>query len=372
MKFIVSSNDLLKQIKIINGVISTNTVLPILEDFLFKIEKGNLTIFATDLETSMSTEIEVEAKEDGLIAIPAKILSDTLAALPDQPITFDVQEDTFSVEITTQNGKYKMNGENGEDYPKIPVPEDVTNLVMNSEVLSDVIAKASFALSTDELRPAMTGLYCNFDDNGATFVSTDAHRLVRYRHSETTLKEATNFILPKKALQLLKNALANAATQVNISFNSSNAFFSFNKVNLICRLIDAKYPDITPVIPTDNPNKLSIDTKTFAGTLRRITNFANKSTYQVKLKLNGNELQVSAEDLDFSNEGQERLTCNYSGEDMEIGFNARFLSEMLNSIDSENINMELSTPSRAGLILPESDNEATDILMLIMPVMLNT
>jgi len=371
MKFIVSSNDLLKQIKIISGVVSTNTVLPILENFLFKIEKGVLTIFATDLETSMSTEIEVEAKEDGLIAIPAKILTDTLAALPDQPLTFDVQDDTFSIEITTQNGKYKMNGENGEDYPKIPVPEDVKSLTMNSTVLSDVIVKSFFALSTDELRPAMTGLYCNFDADGATFVSTDAHRLVRYRHNETTLKEGINFILPKKALQLLKGALANENTQVDISFNSSNAFFSFSKVNLICRLIDAKYPDITPVIPTDNPNKVNIDTKSFAGTLRRITNFANKSTYQVKLQLKGNELNVSAEDLDFSNEGQERLTCNYNGEDMEIGFNARFLSEMLNSIDSENITMELSSQSRAGLILPETEDEGTDILMLIMPVMLN-
>lgn len=372
MKFIVSSDNLLKQLKLVNGVISANTVLPILEDFLFKVDKGKLTIFATDLETSMSTELEIESQENGLVAIPAKILTDTLSALPDQPLTFDINESTFSIEITTQNGKYKMNGENGEDFPKIPVPEDVKGLSINSLVLSDVIAKSLFAVSNDELRPAMTGLHCSFDKEGATFVATDAHRLVRYKHKETKLTDANNFIIPKKALQLLKGALANAETQVEISFNSSNAFFSFDKVNLICRLIDAKYPDINPVIPLDNPYQLNIDTKSFTSTLRRITNFANKSTYQVKLKLNGNEMQVSAEDLDFSNEGRERLTCNYEGEDMEIGFNARFLLELLNVIDTANINMELSTPSRAGLILPETDDEHTDILMLIMPVMLNT
>jgi len=372
MKFIVSSDNLLKQLKLVNGVISTNTVLPILEDFLFKIDKGKLTVFATDLETSMSTELEIESQESGLIAIPARILTDTLTALPDQPLTFDVDDNTFSVEITTQNGKYKMNGENGEDFPKIPVPEEVKGLSINSVVLSDVIGKSLFAVSNDELRPAMTGLYCNFDSDGATFVATDAHRLVRYKHKETKLDDPNNFIIPKKALQLLKSTLANAETQVDISFNSSNAFFSFGNINLICRLIDAKYPDINPVIPLDNPYQLSITTSSFVGTLRRITNFANKSTYQVKLKLNGNEMQVSAEDLDFSNEGRERLTCNYTGEDMEIGFNARFLLELLNVIDTENINMELSTPSRAGLILPETDDENTDILMLIMPVMLNT
>jgi len=217
MKFIVSSENLLTQLKLVNGVISSNTVLPILEDFLFKIDNGILTIFATDLETSMSTELEVESKENGLIAIPARILSDTLAALPDQPLTFDVHEETFAIEITTQNGKYKMNGENGEDFPKIPVAEDVQDLSINSVIFSDVISKSLFAVSNDELRPAMTGLYCNFDNDGATFVATDAHRLVRYKHKETKLSEATNFIIPKKALQLLKGALANVETQVQIS-----------------------------------------------------------------------------------------------------------------------------------------------------------
>jgi len=374
MKFVVSSQNLLKQLKLISGVISANTVLPILEDFLFKIEKGKLTIFATDLETSMSTELEVESKENGLVAIPAKLLTDTLSNLPDQPITVDINDDTFAVELTTNNGKFKMNGENGEDFPKIPVAEDVKDLSINSVVLSDIISKALFAVSNDELRPAMTGVYFNFEKDGATFIATDAHRLVRYKHKSTSLKEATNFIVPKKAMQLLKNAVANEETSVKISFNSSNAFFSFNQVNLICRLIDAKYPDINPVIPVDNPNHLTVNTKDLQNSLRRISIYANRTTHQVKLAINGNELNISAEDIDFSNEAKERLTCEYKGENMEIGFNAKFLAEMLNAVDTATINMELSTPSRAGLIIPEKNEEDkdSDILMLIMPVMLNS
>ncbi len=372
MKFVVSSQNLLKQLKLISGVISSNTVLPILEDFLFNIKGGKLTIFATDLETSMSTAMDIEAKKDGLVAIPAKILTDTLSSLPDQPLTFDVNEETFAIEITSENGKYKLNGENGEDFPKIPVAEDVTGLAIHSNVLSDMISKSLFAVSSDELRPAMTGVNFAFEPDGVTFIATDAHRLVRYKHTETRLDKATSFIVPKKALQLLKGALANVEVPVDISFNSSNAFFSFNEINLICRLIDAKFPDITPVIPVDNPNNLSINAKDLQSSLRRISIYANKTTHQVKLRINGNKLQVSAEDLDFANAANEDLNCAYKGEDMEIGFNAKFLSEMMSVVDSDEINMELSTPTRAGLIIPSETDENTDILMLIMPVMLNS
>ncbi len=372
MKFIASTSTLLKNLLTINGVISTNTVLPILEDFLFEIKEGKLTIFATDLETSMSASMDVESKEAGRIAIPARILIDTLRALPDQPLTFDIDDKSYGIEITTENGKYKLSGENGDDFPRIPVPEDVKHVELPTETLSRAIAHTLFAVSSDELRQAMTGVYHELNEDNLTFVSTDAHKLVRYSRKDAQATEGTSFIVPKKALNLLKGALP-AGNKVRISYNDNNAFYKFDNFELICRLIDARYPDYNAVIPKDNPNKLTIGRTDFANALKRSAIFANKTTHQVLLKIAGSELQISAQDLDFSNESTERLTCNYQGEDMEIGFNAKFLIEMLNVLDTDEVVMELSTPTRAGLILPsDADDDQEDILMLVMPVMLNT
>ncbi|MCH8330691.1 MAG: DNA polymerase III subunit beta [Bacteroidetes bacterium] len=373
MKFIASTSALLKQLQLINGVISTNTVLPILEDFLFEIKSGKLTISATDLETSMSTEMDIESKEDGKIAIPAKILLDTLKTLPDQPLTFSVDEQSYGIEITTDNGKFKLAGENGDDFPRIPAAENVTNTSIPGSVLNKAINKTLFAVSTDELRPAMTGVYFELGGEGMTFVATDAHKLVKYSRSDIKSEEGSSFIVPKKALTLLKGALPEEEdVSVNIAYNTSNAFFSFENVNLICRLIDARYPDYNAVIPEDNPNTLTISKADLTNTLKRIAIYANKTTYQVLMKISGSELNISAQDLDFSNEANERLTCQYEGEDIEIGFNARFLIEMVSVVDTDDINMELSTPTRAGIILPTDKDENEDILMLVMPVMLNT
>lgn len=371
MKFIVSTTSLLKQLQALSGVISSNTVLPILENFLFDIKPGSLTVFATDLETSMSTMLDIESKEEGRIAIPAKILLDTLKTLPEQPLTFSIDTSSFGVEITSENGKYKLAGENGDDFPKIPVAEDVTNLTMPSEVLANAISKTLFAVSNDELRPAMTGVYFQLDSEGTTFVATDAHKLVRYRRTDANSDSAANFIVPKKALNLLKSALPQDDTSVSISFNSSNAFFAFGHVNLICRLIDARYPDYNAVIPTDNANLLTIGKDEFHNALKRIAIFSNKTTNQVILKIAGSQLQLSAQDLDFSNEANEQLNCTYNGADMEIGFNAKFLIEMMGVLDTDEINIELSTPTRAGIILPAEKDEHEEVLMLVMPVMLN-
>lgn len=371
MKFIASTSTLLKSLLTLNGVISTNTVLPILEDFLFDIKAGELTIFATDLETSMSAKIEVESKATGKIAIPARILIDTLRALPDQPLTFDIDEKTYGIEITTENGKYKLSGENGDDFPRIPVPEDVKQVELPSDTLLRAIQHTLFAVSTDELRQAMTGVYHELNDDNITFVSTDAHKLVRYRRTDVNATESTTFIVPKKALNLLKTALS-SGQKVRISYNVSNAFYKMDNIELICRLIDARYPDYNAVIPKENPNTLTINRNDFANALKRSAIFANKTTHQVLLKIAGSELKISAQDLDFSNESSERLACNYQGEDMEIGFNARFLLEMLQVLDTDEVVMRLSTPTRAGLLLPSEPGDAEeDILMLVMPVMLN-
>jgi len=375
MKFIVSASQLLQEVNLLSGVISSNTVLPILEDFLFDINDGKLRVSATDLETSMATQLDVEAKENGKIAIPAKILMETLKTLPDQPLTFDINPKSFAVEITSENGKYKLAGDNGDDFPKIPLADDAQSINMNASALSKAINLTLFAVSNDDLRPAMTGVYFQMGSDGLTFVSTDAHKLVRYKRSDITTENSSSFIIPKKALGLLKGALPGDDTQVAIAYNSTNAFFTFGNVSLICRLVDAKYPDYNTVIPTDNTSELKVDRGALQNSLRRISIYSNKTTHQVIMKIKGNDLQVSAQDLDFSNEANEKLICEFQGEDMEIGFNAKFLVEMLGvigSVSGNQIKMELSTPTRAGIILPMEQEDGEDLLMLVMPVMLNT
>ncbi|MBX2845258.1 MAG: DNA polymerase III subunit beta [Saprospiraceae bacterium] len=371
MKFIVSSSALLKQINLIGGVISSNTVLPILEDFLFEIKDGKLKAQATDLEISMSTTVDVEAKEEGRVAIPAKILLDTLKTLPEQPIAFSINPENYAVEITSDNGKYKLAGENPDDFPKIPVPEDTTAVDLPSDVLQNAIGKCLFAVSNDELRPAMTGVLFELNPQEITFVATDAHKLVRYTRKDLTIAESAQFIVPKKALNLLKNAIPAQMSNITMSYNDSNAFFQFEGIDLSCRLIDARYPDYNAVIPQDNPHLLSIGRSDFQNSLRRISIFSNKTTHQVILSINGSSLQVSAQDLDFSNEANEKLDCEYTGEDLQIGFNARFLIEMLGVMPGEEVQMKLSTPTRAGLLVPSVPEENEELLMLVMPVMLN-
>ncbi len=371
MKFIVSSSYLLKQLSSINGVITTNPVVPILENFLFDIKEGTLTITASDLQTSMITELEVEAKENGSIAIPAKILIETLRNLPEQPVTFSIDSDTYSIEINSDNGRYKLAGENATDFPRIPTVSDGYAVNMSSGTLGQAINNTIFATSNDELRPAMTGVYVKLDETNTTFVATDSHRLIRYRRVDVAADQPHSMIIPRKALTLLRSTLPSENTNVNLEFNASNAFFSFNNVKMICRLIDERFPDYENVIPRDNNNDVVISKGALLGSLKRIAIYANKTTHQVRLKVTGSELMISAEDLDFSNEANERLSCDHSGADIEIGFNARFLIEMLSNLDSEEITLKLQAPNRAGIIVPNDKDDNEDILMLVMPVMLN-
>ena len=371
MKFIVSSSALLKQLSMINGVITTNPVVPILENFLFEISDSKLVVTASDLQTSMITQLEVEAKEEGNIAVPAKILLETLKNLPEQPVTFSIDEETYSIEISSDNGRYKLAGENATDFPKVPVVTDGYSVNMSSGVLASAINNSIFATSNDELRPAMTGVLLEMKDTSTTFVATDGHRLVRYRRVDIAADMDNSVIIPRKALNLLKTTLPGENTNVNVEYNASNAYFKFDTISMICRLIDERFPDYQNVIPTDNENHMTINRMEILSSLRRIAIYANKTTHQVRLKITGSELQISAEDLDFSNEANERLSCEHDGEDIEIGFNAKFLIEMLNNLDSTEITMLLSAPNRAGLILPKDKNDNEDILMLVMPVMLN-
>ena len=370
MKFSVSSSELLKQLQIAGGAIGTNPVLPILEDFLFKITDNKLTISATDLETSIITEIEVMSDQDGIVAVPAKILLETLKALPEQPITFAVDDNNFGIEITSAYGKYKLAGEDGKDFPVVPEPESVDAIGLQSDVLAQGINKTLFATSNDELRPAMTGVYFQVDFNKLIMVATDAHKLVKFTLGNVASEVATSFIIPKKALNLLKSALP-SDDEVKLAFNKANAFFNFGNTQLICRLIDARYPDYNAVIPVDNPNLLTLTRSDFQNSLKRIAIYANKTTNQVILNINEGSLTVSAQDLDFSNEATEQLACTYEGDPVTIGFNAKFLVEMLGVLESDDIKMELSSPTRAGILLPVEEKEGQEILMLVMPVMLS-
>jgi DNA polymerase III subunit beta len=371
MKFSISSSELLKQLQIANGAIGSNPVLPILEDFLFKIENKKLTIGATDLETSIATTIDVLADDDFSVAVPAKILLETLKALPPQPVTFSVNPDNWGIEITSSYGKYKLAGENGADFPEIPVPDSVETVKINSQYLLDAINNTVFATSSDELRPAMTGVYFQLDMNKLICVATDAHKLVKYTTHQMAGELSTAFIVPKKALNLLKNALP-ANDGVTVSFNKANAFFTFAGVSLVCRLIDARYPDYNAVIPVDNPNNMVANRSDLQNSLKRIAIYANKTTNQVVLDVTDKSLTVSAQDLDFSNEATEQMACVFEGSPMKIAFNARFLAEMLGVLGSDEVKLELSTSSRAGILTPiEENNNNREILMLVMPVMLN-
>jgi DNA polymerase-3 subunit beta len=371
MKFIVNSAYLLKQLSNINGVITTNPVVPILENFLFELDKGALTVTASDLQTSMITELQVESKEKGSIAVPARILLDTLKNLPEQPVTFSIDESTYSIEIISDNGRYKLSGENATDFPKVPSVSNDFTAEISTEVLARAINNTIFATSNDELRPAMTGVYVNLGDKNSTFVATDGHRLVRYRRSDVKSDNGSSIIIPRKALNLLKATLPSENTDVSLNFNLSNAYFKFGNIKMICRLIDERFPDYDNVIPTQNNIQMSIERSDLLGALKRISIYANKTTHQVRLKITGSELQISAEDLDFSNEANERLSCEHDGEDIEIGFNAKFLIEMLTNMDSDKIRLTMSAPNKAGVILPAEKDSSEDILMLVMPVMLN-
>jgi DNA polymerase III subunit beta len=373
MKFIVSSSLLLKNLQSILGVINASNTLPILDDFLFDLKDNDLIITSSDLETTMSVTMKPDkALENGSIAIPAKILVDTLKTFADIPVSFSINEDNQGVEISAGDGKYKMAGHKSDEYPRVPSLESTTSIELTSSLVSQAINKTLFATGNDELRLVLSGVFCELSPDDITFVATDAHKLVKYKRSDAKSNESASFILPKKPLTLLKNILGGQEMPVRIEYNRTNAFFSFQNVHLVCRLIDGKYPNYDAVIPTENPNKLTIDRNALLTTIRRVAIFANQSTHQVRFKLSGKELVLSSEDLDFSKESKDRLTCDYEGDDLEIGFNSKFLIEMLNNIDTDEVRLEMSAPNRAGILLPvNQENKNEDILMLVMPVMLN-
>ena len=377
MKFIINSLLFSKQIQSLSGVLTNNNTVPIINCFLFHLDDGMLTIRATDLETTLISKIEVETGNiDGItdIAVPSKLLLDIVKSLDDVPLTFIVDDSTYGISIISGEGKYRLAGKNPETFPSMPEPRDTTSITLTSSLLVNAISKTAFAASNDELRQQMSGILCEINTEHITFVATDAHKLVRYRRNDVKSDNPISFILPRKPVVMMRNILATHKEEmdVQLDYNNTNAFFTFNNFHIICRLVEGRYPNYDAAIPKENPNKLTIDRNSFLNTLLRVSLFANQASHQIRLSIQPNELVVSAEDLEFANDASEKLPCEYVGEPMEIGFNAKFLTEMVSNIDTEQILIEMSHPSRAGIIFPVSDEHDSpeDILMLVMPVML--
>jgi DNA polymerase-3 subunit beta len=371
MKFIVSSSYLLKQLQVLGSVINSSNTLPILDNFLFELDKKSLTVSASDLETTMSSNLEIESTDKGSVAVPAKLLLDILKTFPEQPLTFTVEENS-TIEISSNSGKYAIAYAPGEEFPKSVIIEDPSSTVVPAEVLATAISKTIFAAGNDDLRPVMSGVFFQFSPEGLIFVATDAQKLVKYARTDVKASQVADFIMPKKPLTILKNILGASDAEVKIDYNDANATFSFENYILTCRLIDGKYPNYEAVIPKENPNKLLIDKSQFFNSVRRVAIFSNKTTHQIRLKIAGAELNISAEDIDYSNKAEERLTCDYQGDDMQIGFNSRFLLEMLSNLQSDEIQLEMSMPNRAGILTPvDGLDDGETVTMLVMPVMLN-
>jgi len=376
MKFVVSSIDLLNHLQALSRVISSKNTLPILDNYLFKLDGKVMEITASDLETTMVTTLELEnSSGSGTIAIPAKLITDSLREFPDQPLTFTINTETFGVSISSENGQFSVAGQHGEDFPQLPriKTERSVSLQLKASALVSGITSTLFATADDELRPVMNGIFIEINPSEMTFVASDAHKLVRYKRKDVTSSASASFILPKKPAALLKNLLSREQEEVGIEFDDKNAFFSLPSYRLVCRLVEGNYPSYNSVIPLNNSNKLLIDRIKLLNTVKRVSVFSNQASNLIRMALKGNRLTISAQDLDFATSAVEELTCQYMGDELEIGFKSTFMAEILNNLQAQEVSIELSDPSRAGLFIPfQNENDNEDVLMLLMPMMINT
>ncbi|MDD4820064.1 MAG: DNA polymerase III subunit beta [Flavobacteriales bacterium] len=375
MEFTVSSSALLRSVNTLSGIISSNSTLPILDNFLFEQKNGRLTILASDLETTMISSLDVDGSGEGKIAVPAKMLAEILKTFPEQPITFFADADEHLLKMSygsaDNEGKCDIPYEEADEYPQQPAMENVTQTVVTSEILASAIQKTLFATGNDDMRPVMSGVLFKFTPEGLIFVATDAHKLVKYIREDITSPVPVEFIMPKKPLNIMKTMMAGMACDVTITFNQTNARFETEDIVIICRLIDGKYPNYEAVIPKENPNQLLIDRISFQNSLRRIALFSNKTTHQTRLSLSPAEVIISAEDNEQGKRANEKAPCEYRGDKMDIGFNSRFLLEMLGNLESKDVTIDMSQPNRAGILRPVDSPEGESTTMLVMPVILS-
>lgn len=373
MKFIVASGELQKALNTVSGVISSSQSRPILENFLFELENDLLKITASDGETTLLTSLAVKSESQGKIAVPAKMFQDIIKSFGDQPLTFVVKPNETQegglLEILDEKDNYFIALDNAEDYPELMEFSSAQKVVVPSGVLAEALSNTLFATSNDSLRPVMTGVLFQFGEEETNFVSTDSHRLVVYKRTDIKNNEPMEFIMPKKPLSIFKNILSGSDDEVVIEFNENMAKFSFGEHTWICRLIDGKYPNYTAVVPKENPNVLTINRNLLLSSIRRASIFSSKSTNQVRFKLSGNILHLHAEDTEYANKAEMQIPCEYKGEDINIGFSSKFLTEMLAVLNSEDILIKMSQPNRPGIIEPvDGLDEDEHILMLSMPV----
>ena len=376
MKFVVSSSELFGHLQSISKVISSKNTLPILDNFLFTLSGNELEITASDLETTLITKVKLENTDgEGSIAIPARILLDILKEFSVQPLTFDIDLNTLGIVITSENGKFSVVGQNGVDFPAIPIikADRKFSFNINSDVLLSGITKTLFATADDELRPVMGGIFIETSTDNLTFVASDAHKLVRYQRTDANADSSASFILSKKPASLLKNILPKEDGAVMVEVDDKNAFFALSSYKVVCRLVEGNYPNYNSVIPKNNPRRITVDRVELYNTLKRVAVFSNQASNLVKLQMTGNQIMVSAQDIDFSISGYERIKCQYDGDDIEIGFKSVFLLEILANLGAEEVTIELADPTKAGLFLPAAtESESEDLLMLLMPMMINT
>ena len=373
MKFIVSSTALSSHLQAISRVINSKNALPILDCFLFELQDGTLSATVSDSETTMVTTVEVnESDMDGRFAVTAKTLLDALKEIPEQPLTFEINTDSLEITVQYQNGKYSLMGQNADEFPQSAMLGDnAVRVEMDAQVLLGGINRAVFATADDELRPVMNGIYFDIHTDDLTFVASDGHKLVRLRNLSVKSPERASFILPKKPANLLKGLLSKEGEMVSIKFDDNNAYINCANFEMVCRLIEGRYPNYNSVIPQENPFKVTIDRISFLNALKRVSVFSNPASSLVKLQLKENEMLVSAQDIDFSTSAEEKIVCSFDGTELSIGFKATYLIEILSNINSEEVILELADPSRAGLIVPSENEENEDLLMLLMPMMLN-
>lgn len=373
MKFIVSSTALFSHLQAISRVINSKNSLPILDCFLIELQDGTLSMTASDNETTLSTSIEVsDYEEDGRFAVSSKTLLEALKEIPEQPLSFQINSSNLEITVQYQNGKYSLMGQSADEYPQASeLNEGAVQVVMGADILTTGINRSLFATADDELRPVMNGIYFDITTEDITLVASDGHKLVRNKTYAAHGEEKAAFILPKKPANLLKNLLPKEQGDVQIGFDDRNATFTMENYRMVCRLIEGRYPNYNSVIPQNNPHKAIIDRASFISALRRVSVFSSQASSLIKLSLSENMMKISAQDIDFSTSAEESLICQYDGNAMSIGFKSSFLIDILNNIASQNVIIELADPSRAGVVVPEEQEENEDLLMLLMPMMLN-
>lgn len=369
MRFNVSSSELVKALSAVSGAVPNKATLPILETILFETEDGRIRLTATDLEISIIEYMDADIEDGGSVAIPARRLIETLRQLPDIPVAFEVDE-KFNIKFRTDKGTYKLVGEDPDEFPEVPNLDEGHTLNTTKDIILKAINKTLFAVSNDDLRPAMMGVYFDIGPDESKFVATDGHRLVKYIKTDLTSEEEISFIVPEKALSLVQKALH--AEECDMQITDDHVQFKSGNTIVITRLINEQYPNYESVIPRENDKRMVISKNQMLSTVKRVSIFSSTTTRQIRLQMHPDKLTIRAEDIDMSSEAKETIACEYGDDEMEIGFNAKYLADVLGNVDDEEVYFEFSTPNRAGIVKPSEEDENEQILMLVMPVMLNT